>query len=86
MIEKTKLKAQIKKGDIVGKITYKYAEITYETELIANSNVEESRVLANLLKILIVVLIIYIIYNLKKSNNKHGNHGKKYKKKMKYKK
>lgn len=85
-IEYTNLKAPIKKGDIVGKITYKYAEITYETELIANSNVEESRVLANLLKILIVVLIIYIIYNLKKSNNKHGNHGKKYKKKMKYKK
>jgi len=80
-VEYTNLKAPIQKGDIVGKITYKYDEITYETELIANSTVEESKVLSNLLKLLIVALIIYIIYNLKKSNNKYGNHGKKYKKK-----
>ena len=79
-IEYTNVKAPIQKGDVVGKITYTYDEIKYETELIAKSNVEESRTLANLLKILIVVLIIYIIYNLKKSNKKYGNHGKKYKK------
>ena len=66
---------------MVGKITYKYKEITYETELVANSNVEESRVLSNLLKILIVVFSIYIIYNLKKSKKKYGNHGKKIKRK-----
>ena len=78
--EYTNVKAPIQKGDVVGKITYTYDEIKYETELIAKSNVEESRTLANLLKILIVVLIIYIIYNLKKSNKKYGNHGKKYKK------
>lgn len=85
-IEYTNIKAPIKKGDIVGKIIYEYAGITYETELIANSNVEESKVLANLLKILVVALLIYIIYNLKKSKKKYGNHGKKCKKKMKRKK
>ena len=79
-IEYTNVKAPIQKGDVVGKITYTYGEIKYETELIANSNVEESRTLTNLLKILIVAFIIYIIYSLKKSNKKYGNHGKKYKK------
>lgn len=85
-VEYTNLKAPIQKGNTVGKITYKYDGITYEAELIANSDVEESRVLSNLLKLLIIALIIYIIYNLKKSNNKYGNHGKKYKKKIKSKK
>ena len=79
-IEYTNVKAPIQKGDVLGKITYTYDEIKYETELIANSNVEESKVFTNLLKILIVAFIIYIIYNLKKINKKYGNHGKKYKK------
>lgn len=82
-IEYTNIKAPLKKGDVVGKITYTYGGTNYEVELIANSNVEESKVLANLLKILLIVLIIYIIYNLKKSNKKYGNHGKKYKKRLK---
>ena len=85
-IEYTKVRAPIQKGDKVGKIIYTYDNTNYEVELIANSNVEESRVLANLLKILLIGLIIYIIYNLKKSNKKYGNHGKKYKKKLKNKK
>ena len=85
-MEYTNLKAPIQKGDIVGKITYNYEGIIYETELIANSNVEESRVLANLLKILMLLLIIFIIYNLKKSKKKYGNHGKNIKKKKKRKK
>jgi len=80
-IEYTNIIAPIQKGDIVGKITYFYEGISYETELIADSNVEESKTLTNLFKLLLVALIIYIIYNLKKSNKKYGNHGKKYKKK-----
>lgn len=82
-IEYTNVKAPLQKGDVVGKVTYTYDDINYEVELIANSNVDESKVLANLLKVLLITLIIYIIYNLKKSNKKHGNHGKKYKKKIK---
>ena len=79
-IEYTKLSAPIKKGESIGKITYVYNEIKYETELVANSDVEESRTVTNILKMLLIGLIIYIIYNLKKSNKKYGNHGKKYKK------
>ena len=82
-IEYYDLKAPIQRGDVVGKITYKYEGITYQTELIANSDVEESKVLSNVLKILIIVLIIYIIHNLIKSKKNYGNHGKKYKKKRK---
>ena len=81
--EYTNVKAPLQKGDVVGKIIYTYEGTNYEVELIANSNVEESRVLANVLKALLISLIIYIIHNLKKSNKKYGNHGKKYKKKLK---
>lgn len=82
-VKYTNLRAPIQKGDVVGKIIYNYEGTIYETELIANSNVEESRVLSNLLKMLILILIIYIIYNLKKSKKKSGNHGKNIKKKRK---
>ena len=68
---------------MVGKITYKYEEIEYTTDLIAGENVEESKTLEKTLKILIVVTIIYIIYSLKKSNKKYGNHGKNIKKNIK---
>lgn len=82
-VEYTNLKAPIQKGNIVGKAIYEYDGITYETELIANSNVEESRTLSNLIKILLVMFIIYIIYNLKKSNKKYKKHGKNIKRKNK---
>ena len=82
-VEYTNINAPIQKGDIIGKIIYEYDGTTYETKLIANSDVEESKVLSNILKILIIVLIIYIIYNLKKSKKNYGNHGKRYKKKIK---
>jgi len=82
-VKYTNVIAPIKKGAVVGKITYKYDGITYTTDLIANSNVEESKVLSNLVKLLIVGLIIYIIYNLKKSKKNYKKHGKKLKKQIK---
>lgn len=82
-IEYYNLKAPIQKGEVVGKITYQYDGTTYNTELVANSNVEESKVLSNTLKLLAVILIIYIIYNLRKSKNNHKIYGQKYKKKRK---
>ena len=82
-VEYTNLKAPLQKGDVVGKITYKYEGIEYSTDLIAFSNVEESKTLEKTLRILIIALIIYIIYSLKKSNRKYGNHGKKVKRKAK---
>lgn len=75
-IEYTNLKAPIQKGDVVGKVTYKFEGEEYTTELIAGDNVEESKTLEKILKILIPITIIYIIYNVKKSNKKYGNHGK----------
>ena len=75
-VEYTNLKAPIQKGDIVGKVTYKFEGIEYIVELIAKDNVEESKTLEKAFKILIMIIIIYIIYNFKKSNKKYGNHGK----------
>ena len=82
-VEYTNVKAPIQKGTVVGKITYKYDGIQYSTDLIANSSVEESRVLANLVKLLIVAFIIYIIYNFKKSKKNYKKHGKNLKKQFK---
>ena len=82
-VEYTNANAPIKKGDVVGIVTYKLDGIEYTSELIAKDNVEESKTLEKTLKILIVVTIIYIIYSLKKSNRKYGNHGKNIKRKRK---
>lgn len=80
-VEYTKEKAPIQKGEVIGKITYTYDGIEYETNLIAEENVEKSSTLQKILKILLIVLIIYIIYNYKKSNkNALKNRNKKYKK------
>lgn len=80
-VEYTKEKAPIQKGEVIGKITYTYDGIEYETNLIAEENVEKSSTLQKILIILLIVLIIYIIYNYKKSNkNALKNRNKKYKK------
>lgn len=78
-IEYTNINAPIQKGDIIGNIIYQYDGIEYKTELIASENVEESKTLEIMFKILLVAVIIYIIYSLKKSKRNYGNHGKKYK-------
>lgn len=75
-VEYTNAIAPIKKGDVVGKITYNYAGITYTTDLISNSDVEESKILSKLVKLLIIALLIYIIYNAKKSKKYYKKHGK----------
>ena len=59
--EYSKLKAPIQKGDVVGKIICKYNGIEYSTELIANGNVEESKVLQQSIQIIIIILIIFRI-------------------------
>jgi len=68
---------------VVGKINYKYDGITYTTELIANNDVTESKVLFNLVRLLIASLIIYIIYNNRKINRKNKKNGNKIKRKKK---
>ena len=79
-VEYNIIAAPIKKGDIIGNITYEFEGITYNTQLIANSDVEESKALTNSIKLLVVALIIYIIYNMKKSKKKCKRHGKNLKK------
>ena len=76
--EYSKLKAPIQKGDVVGKIICKYNGIEYSTELIANGNVEESKVLQQSIQIIIIILIIFIIYILIKSKKKTKNNKKRY--------
>ena len=81
VVEYTKKKAPIQKGEVIGNIKYAYEGIEYKTNLIAEENVEESSTLRKLLIILLIVLFIYIIYNYKKSNkNALKNRNKKYKK------
>jgi len=82
-IEYTNVKAPIQRGDLVGKVTYEYNGIKYTTDLIAKSDVEESKVLSSIVKILVVIFIIYIIYNLKKSKKNYKKHGTKLKKQYK---
>jgi len=82
-VEYTNISAPIKKGDIVGTVTYEYNGIKYSTELIAETDVKESKVLSNLIKLFIAILVIYIIYNFKKSNPKYKKHGRNLKKKLK---
>lgn len=78
-------KAPIQKGNTIGSVTFEYNGKQYSTDLVADSNVEESKVFGNLLKIMSIMLIIYIIYILKKSNSnykknkRYGRHGKKLK-------
>lgn len=81
-IEYINIKAPIQKGQIIGKISIEYDGIKYETDLIAENEVQESKNFRTILRILLVILIIYIIYNMKKSNTKnkkrkkYGNHGR----------
>lgn len=79
-VEYTNISAPISKGTVIGKIIYNYDGITYTTDLIANNDVKELKVLTDLVKVLIVILIIYIIYNFKKSKKNYKKHGKKLKK------
>lgn len=69
-VEYIKLKAPINEGEIIGSIKYTYEGVEYKTNLIAKTNVTESKTLRNILYILIPILVIYIIYNYKKSNRK----------------
>lgn len=66
------LKAPIKKGDIVGKIKYTVEGITYEADLMANSDVKPARIFLKILIFVIIVLfvILYLKSNKKRKKNK----------------
>lgn len=75
-IKYTKITAPITKGEVIGKITYKYQDEEYSTELIAGEDVEENGILKNVLIVLTIILLIYILYNFKKSNKKKRRYKK----------
>ena len=77
-VEYKKISAPIIKGESLGTIKYTYDGIEYETNLIAQSDVEESKMLNKLLYIMISILIIYIIYNYKKIKRKKKSKNKNY--------
>jgi len=56
------LKAPIKKGDVVGKVTYKVNDVEYSTDLLAESDVKVSTFMRNFLIILAVVIVIVTIW------------------------
>ena len=71
------IEAPINKGEIVGKINYKYGKNNYSIEIIAENDVKKSK--ENLIiNCIVIFIVIVIIYLLKKSNNKLGKHGEKY--------
>jgi D-alanyl-D-alanine carboxypeptidase (penicillin-binding protein 5/6) len=73
---KDKLKAPIKKGDVVGTVTYSSEDITYTYDLIANNDVKPSYFFIIVL-ILIVMLLLFLGYlrikNKKRKNSKKAN-------------
>ena len=77
-IEYSKTKAPIQKGEIIGKVTYKYDGIEYSSNIIANGNVEESKILQLIVLVSAVVLIILIIYFMIKSKRKRRKNKKRY--------
>lgn len=70
---KDKLKAPIKKGDVVGSVTYSSEDITYTYDLIANNDVKPSYFFIIVI-ILVVMLLLFLGYlRIKKKKRKNSN-------------
>jgi len=65
------IKAPIKKGDIVGKVSYSVEGITYETNLLANSDVKKSKSILHIFEIFVVLLILYLLSVYRKKMKKN---------------
>ena len=72
------LKAPIKKGDVVGHVKYEVEGITYEADLLANSDVKPSRVFIKIL-IFVIILVFAFLYLKAKQNQKEKRKVKYYK-------
>ena len=60
------LKAPIKEGDVVGKISYESQGITYETNLLAKNDVKKSNDVLHVFEIFLILIIIYFIIQYRK--------------------
>lgn len=74
------LKAPIKKGDIIGTITYRVEDIDYTENLLASNDVEKSKAFIRFIEILFVMFLIYLY--LKSKNVKKKNKSKKLKSRL----
>lgn len=68
---KENLKAPIKKGEIVGKVKYDVEGISYEADLIANSDVKPSRIFIKVLLFLVLVLLTFLYLKSRKKEKKN---------------
>ena len=68
----------VKKGDVVGHVKYEVEGITYEADLLANSDVKPSRVFIKIL-IFVIILVFAFLYLKAKQNQKKKRKVKYYK-------
>lgn len=64
------LKAPLKKGDVIGSVTYTVEGIQYTEDLLANNDVKKSRFLLKLAILIIIVLILWMYAKNKKIKSK----------------
>lgn len=64
------LKAPLKKGDVIGSVTYTVEGIQYTENLLANNDVKKSRFLLKLAILIIIVLILWMYAKNKKIKSK----------------
>lgn len=78
------LKAPIKKGDIIGTISYNINDIEYNSNLLAENDVKESHFW--LIFSIVIIIVLFILFRIKVVNSKkHSKMRKKYNSKKTYK-
>ena len=65
------LKAPIKKGDIIGSVTYTVEGIEYTENLVANNDVKKSRFFSNTLIFIFVIVFVYLYLKSNKRRKKN---------------
>lgn len=65
------LKTPIKKGDVVGNVKYTVEGITYEADLLANSDVKPSRIFIKILIFVVLIFIGFLYLKIKQKEKKN---------------
>lgn len=65
------LKTPIKKGDVVGNVKYTVEGITYEADLLANSDVKPSRIFIKILIFIVLIFIGFLYLKIKQKEKKN---------------
>lgn len=64
------LKAPIKKGDVVGQVSYVIEDITYTENLIANSDVKKSKSFIRIVEIFFILFLCWLYLKFKSIKKK----------------